>query len=62
MDHNLTVPFEPPVIICVDFCFGSGEGMNLMTDIPSLPFVDELFEVPIVIRGSGVFDEATSYK
>ena len=61
-DHNLTVPLEPPVRICVGFCFDAGKCMNLTTDIPSLPFGEELFKVPIVIRGSGVFDEVTSYK
>jgi hypothetical protein len=61
-NHNLTVPLEPPVSICVGFFFGKLGDTNLITDTPSLPLVDELFKVPMVTRGNGVFDDATLYK
>jgi hypothetical protein len=61
-NHNRTVPLEPPVSICVGFFLGKLTDKNLMTDIPSLPLVDDVFEAPIVTRGNGVFGDATLYK
>ena len=62
MDHSRMVPLDPPVSKWVGFFFVVDAPTNLMTDIPSLPFDDELFEPLIVIRGKGVLEDATSYK
>jgi hypothetical protein len=44
------------------FFFGDNEVRNLTTLTPSLPLAVALLELPIVTRGGGIFDDATSYK